>query len=242
VRKLNVRAALALMLGGGVIHLAASAANAASRSYIVSDFNSIRVEAPIAVAVLARAGVTARGEGDAQMLERIALTVSGGVLTVRLKPSAFEGARGGENMPVKLFLSAPALRSAMLAGSGTLVVQGLRAARSEVIAAGSGALRVSGIDSANLSVAQMGAGELHLAGKAGDAAMRFSGTGAVKAGGLTVADLDVTAEGSGTSQLLATRSARIVAIGAANVAVDGHPACTVRHIGSGTVACGGAAF
>jgi hypothetical protein len=212
---------------------------AAARSYIVTDFDSVRVEAPIAVAIASRRGVTARGEGEAAMLERIELKVSGRVLTVRLKPSPFEGARAAGDMPARLFLTAPALRAVQLAGSGAMLVDGLRGDRAEVVASGSGSLRVANIDSANLSVTQSGAGQLRLAGKAGNAALRVSGSGEVNASALTISDLDLTAEGAATTQALATRSAKIVAIGSASVDVDGHPACTVRHVGSGTVVCGG---
>jgi hypothetical protein len=236
------RAPPAMILLGGALFLAAGAAPAATRGYIVTDFDSIRLEAPIAVAVATRRGVTARGEGDADMLDRIDLAVSGRVLTVRLKPSPFEGARAAGDAPARLFLSAPSLRAVQLAGAGTLVVEGLRGPRAEIAAAGSGTLRVAGIDTPSLAVLQTGAGQLRLAGKAGTGVMRLSGAGEVNASGLRIADLDLVAEGAGTAQALATRSARIVVLGPANVDVDGRPACTVRHVGSGTVVCGGTDF
>jgi hypothetical protein len=34
----------------------------------------------------------------------------------------------------------------------------------------------------------------------------------------------------------------VTAIGPATVSVDGHPACTVRHAGGGTVSCGGEGY
>jgi hypothetical protein len=88
----------------------------------------------------------------------------------------------------------------------------------------------------------MGAGQLFVSGKAQSTVMRLSGSGSIDARGLAAADLDLMAEGIGTLQAQADRAARIVAIGAASVSVDGRPACTVRHVGSGTVVCGGADF
>jgi hypothetical protein len=243
VQDLNGRVVSAIVALAGACLLLPEAASAANRSFIVTDFDSIRVEAPIAVAVATRRGVTARGEGDAAMLDRIELRVSGRILTVRLKASPFEGSHdNGSGAPLRLFLTVPALRSAQLAGSGMLAVQGMRGERAEIVAAGSGSLVVTDIASGTLAVGQMGAGQLRLSGKAGTAIMRLTGSGEVNATGLDVADLDITAEGSGTAQALATRSARIVAIGPANIQVDGQPACTVRHAGSGTVMCGDKRF
>ncbi len=218
------------------------AAQAATRTYIITDFDSVRVEAPIAVAVQTRRGVTARGEGDADLLERLSLTVSARVLTVRLKPSPFEGRRTGAGATVRLFLTAPALRGASLAGSGTLAIEGMAALNARVASSGSGSLSVAGIAADTLAVVQQGAGALRLAGKAGKGAVQLLGSGVIDASALTVADLDVNAEGAGSVAALATRSAKIVAVGAASVTVEGHPACTVRHAGSGTVSCSGADF
>jgi hypothetical protein len=228
-------AALALSCG---IALASGAAQAATRTYIVTDFDSVRVEAPIAVAVQTRRGVTARAEGDADLLERIDLSVSSRVLTVRLKRSPFEGNRD-EGAAARLFLTVPALRSAQLSGSGTLAIEGFAAQNARIVAAGSGMLSAAGVNGDTLSVLQQGSGAVRLSGKAGKATIQLSGSGSIDTGALTAPDIEVTAEGAGSVKALATRSAKIVAIGPASVTVDGHPACTVRHAGSGPVICAG---
>ena len=210
---------------------------AANRTYIVTDFDSVRVEAPIAVAVQSGRGVTARGEGDRDMLERVDLNVSGRILTVRLKPSPFEGRRGDNEGMIRLFLTTPSLRRAHLAGSGALAVSGMKALNGEILATGSGALSAAGVNADTLTVAQQGSGTLTIAGKAGKATVQLSGSGSIDTGGLTAPDVEVTAEGAGSVKALATRAAKVTAIGAASVTIDGHPACTVRHAGSGTVTC-----
>jgi len=237
---LNRLVLAALLPSAGL--LLAPAAQAATRSYIVTDFDSVRLEAPIAVAVQAGRSVTARGEGDAALLARLDLSVSGRVLTIRLKPAPFEGRRTDETAATRLFLTAPALRRAQLSGSGALVVNGMRAQNAEVVSAGSGMLSVANIASDALTVRQQGAGSLRLAGRAGNLTLQNSGSGTIEAATLTAADLDITAEGAGTVHALATRAAKVTAIGAATVTVDGHPACSVRHAGGGTVNCGGRSF
>lgn len=224
----------ALLLSGG--------AQAATRSYIVTDFDSVRLEAPIAVAIETRRGTTARGEGDGDLLERIELNVADRVLTIRLKRSPFEGTNQLTAGTARLLLTAPKLRALQLVGAGTLAADGLDARRAEIVAAGSGTVSVAGIASDNLAIAQMGSGTVRLAGKAGSVVTRLSGSGALDAAKLTVADLDLTAEGAASADILATRAAKIVAIGPGAITVEGHPACTVRHAGSGTVVCGGETF
>lgn len=231
-----VLAALAL---SGSLTLAGGAAQAATRTYIVTDFDSVRVEAPIAVAVQTRRGVTARGEGDTDLLERIDLSVSSRVLTVRLKRSPFEGSRSGEGANVRLFLTVPALRSAQLSGSGTLAIEGFAAQNARIVAAGSGMLSAAGVNADVLTVLQQGSGAVRLLGKAAKATVQLSGSGSIDTSALTAPDIEVTAEGAGSVKALATRSAKVVAIGPAAVTVDGHPACTVRHAGSGPVVCAG---
>jgi hypothetical protein len=232
------RPALLLSLG-----LAASA-QGATRTYIVTDYDTLRVDAPISVSVQTKRGATARAEGDADMLQRIDLSVSARVLTVRLKPSPFEGRRndGRTATSTRLFLTVPALRRVQLSGAGSLAIEGMAAQRAEIAAAGSGALRVNGLAGDNVAVLQQGSGAVSLAGRAGKATVQFSGSGAIDAGALVTADLEVTAEGSGVVKAQATRAAKIVATGPASVTVEGKAACTVRHVGSGSVTCGGESF
>lgn len=236
------RRALAALLPAGSLLLLPGAAQAATRTYIVTDFDSVRIEAPIAVGIETKRGVTARGDGDADFLERLDLKVSARVLTVRLKPSPFEGRRSDVGATARLFLTVPSLRSAQLAGSGTLAIEGMKALDARIVSVGSGALSVAGIDADALTVLQQGSGTLRLTGKAGKTVMQLSGSGAIDSAKLTVADLEVNAEGAGSVRTLATRSAKVVAVGAASVTVEGHPACTVRHAGSGTVNCSGEDF
>jgi hypothetical protein len=233
--------ALPVLLAGTLL-FASAQAQAATRNYIVTDFDTVRVEAPIAVGVQTRRGVTARGEGDTDLLERIELNVSNRILTVRLKPSPFEGRKSDRALTATLFLTAPQLRRAQLSGSGTLAIDGMTGQNAEIIAAGSGAVSAAGLNADSISVILQGSGSIKLVGKARKATFMASGDGAIDGSALTVSDLEVTAQGTGAVQALATRAATVTAIGAAAVSVDGHPACTVRHAGSGTVNCGGEDF
>lgn len=232
--------AIPVLLAGSVL-LSTEPAVGATRTYIVTDFDTVRLEAPIAVGVQTRRGVTARGEGDADLLERVELLVQGRVLTIRLKPSPFEG-RKSDNGTARLLLTTSQLKRAHLSGPGTLAVEGMAGQSAELVAAGSGALTAAGVDADTFSVALQGSASVKIAGKARKATFMSSGNGAIDASALSATDLEVTAQGNGAVQGMATRSAKVTAIGPASVSIDGRPACTVRHAGGGTVSCGGEDF
>jgi len=229
----------AMVMAGALL---SAAAPAATRSYIVTDFDSLRVDAPIDVAVATGRGISAQGEGDRDLLDRIDLTVSARVLTVRLKPSSYEGRRHATAGAARLNLTVPGLRRVQLTGAGSLQATGLNRSRAEIIAAGNGHLAIAGVDSDVLDVTQLGSGSVTLAGKARSLTMRVSGAGALDASALTVADLDVRLDGSASVAARADRAAHVVAIGPGGVTVTGKGACTVNHAGSGTVSCGGASY
>ena len=219
--------------------LAAGTAQAATRSYLVTDFDSVRLEAPVAVSVLTKRSTTAHGEGDTDLLERIDLNVEGRILTIRLKKSPFEGRRSDNAGAARLTLTVPSLRSAHIFGAGTLILDGLSGQNGEISVSGTGSLTASSVDADILSVAQQGAGSLQLAGKAKKAIIQLSGSGDADASGLSAADLEVNAQGAGTVKALASRSAKVTAVGPATVTIDGHPACDVHHAGGGQVVCAG---
>ncbi len=225
-----------------VAMLAASPAQAATRGFIVTDFDSLRLEGPIDVTIDTGRGVSARGEGDADLLERLDLSVSARVLTIRLKRSPFESRRETTSGPLRLTLTAPTLRRLQLAGSGSIKARGLDKLRAEIMAAGSGSIAVSGIASDTLSVVQAGSGAIALAGAVKSLTIRVSGSGSLDAKALTAADLDLSLDGSASVDLSTDRTAKIVAAGPGSVIVTGKAACTVRHSGSGAVRCGGRSY
>jgi len=233
---------LALLAASCAGLLMASGAAAAERTYIVTDYDSVRLEAPVDVSVQTGRGVSARGEGDRDMLDRLELSVSARVLTIRLKASPFSGGRRSGAGTPRLVLTVPALRRISVSGAGTVQATGMDRAGGEIVAAGSGAVAVTGIASDRLSVTQFGSGSVSLAGRAQTVVLRVTGSGTLDAQALEAADLDLTLEGGANVEASASRAATLVAVGAGNATVTGRAACTVRHVGSGLVRCGGASY
>src|SRR3990167_1263131 len=84
--------------------LSVSPAQAAMRGYIVTSFDTIRLEAPIRVVLQTGSGTSATGEGDRAALDRVNLSVSGQVLTIRLTDAVGGWDKGLESVPT-IFLS-----------------------------------------------------------------------------------------------------------------------------------------
>lgn len=214
---------------------AAPVAQAATQTYVVTSFDSIRVEAPVKVVLKTGGGLSARGEGDRASLDRVDLQVSGRLLVVRIRPSV-SGKR--DSGPVTLHLSTEQIRRAFLTGGGALVIDRMKGQRGEVTLNGGGELSVGTVMVDHLTALLSGGGQMTLNGQAGRAMMRLSGPGSLAAEGLTIRDVQVFGDGSGEMRLTASGSADIRARGSGNVTVLGKAACTVLHSGSGRVTCG----
>jgi hypothetical protein len=229
----NGPALTALLLAGPVV---AAPEPEAHQSYIITRFDTVRMEAPVTLRIRTNAGVSAAADGERATLDALDLAVSGGVLTVRLRPRAGSFDRPSGRAVVRL--STDSVRSVTLSGSGTIELDAIRGTRGDVLAAGSGALRVGAVAVDRLVAAQSGSGRIVLAGRADAAELTSVGTGAIDAAALTAGALRVQSQGSGTVTATARQKADVVAVGPGSVSIGGGAPCTVNQTGNGTVRCG----
>lgn len=236
------RAALLRLTGWAVAALASLAtppAFAATQGYVVTGFDGIRLLAPVRVTVVTGKGTSARGEGSREMLDRLVLEVSGGVLTIRLKQAQPGEAAGG---PATLTLSTGTLAKAQVNGGGVLAIDRMTGLRGDLALNGGGEISVGAVTLDRLNVALMGGGRVTLAGKALQAGVDLSGAGTLAGEALTAGDARIVSDGAGAVTLAATKTATINARGAGDVTVTGKLACTVQRAGTGTISCGGKAY
>lgn len=213
-------------------------ARAATRGYSITSFDAIRVEAPVTVHLTTGKGASARAEGDADMLDRLRLDVSGRLLTIRAARTASD--RGGKSGGrATISLSTGMLDRVMLIGGGSIAIDRLAGLRAEIVSGGNGDVTVAAIAVDQLDVALAGGGKVALAGRAGTATIRVTGPGAVAAEGLHVRNATVGNEGPGSIALDAAVTAKVTASGAGDLMVTGKAACTVINRGTGRVTCGG---
>ncbi|MBB6124762.1 GIN domain-containing protein [Sphingobium subterraneum] len=234
------------LLGMGVLWgvlCAPSPALAAGQTYTITSFDSIRVAAPVRVVLRTGVGVSAKGEGDRAALDRISLSVSGGLLTVSIRREA-DGALSSatSGAPVTLTLSTGSLRRASILGGGSIAIDRIKGQRADLLIGGSGDLSVGQVAVDRLTLLIGGSGKMTVAGTAGMLDARVNGPGAIAGEGLVARTATVLNDGPGTVHLSATVSARVAASGSGDTAVDGKAACTVSQRGTGRITCAGKGY
>lgn len=223
-------AAVTLIISGPV--------SAAEKRYGLTSFEAIEVLADVAVEVTTRAPVSAVATGPQDALDRISVEARDGKLVISERKFAGDEARRAPRGAVTVRINAANLRSAMLAGAGSLQIDRLKGARVAIGLRGPGRLTVGEVSSDRLSVAMVGNGTMTLGGRVKQAQMSLAGAGMVDAGTLSVDELTADSEGAGEHSLRAVKTAAITSRGIGKTVVLGKPSCTVRNIGSGTVMCG----
>lgn len=218
--------------------IAASPASGAEKRYGLTSFETIDVSADVAVEVVTRTPVSAVAIGPQDALDRLSIEARDGKLVISERQFAGDEKRRAPRGPVTVRVNAANLRSATLAGAGSLQIDKLAGQRAMVGLRGPGRLTVGRIGADRLQVAMIGNGTMTLGGAAKNAQMTLSGAGMIDAGALTVDELISDSEGAGDHILRAVRSATITARGIGKTVVLGKPVCTVRNVGSGSVTCG----
>lgn len=205
---------------------------------MVTDFDSIVLEAPVSVEVTTGRGPSANGQGDAALLDRVDLAQTGRRLVVRLRPDA--GGRPDRALGVSTIvrLTTGAVATAQLAGAGNLRITRPHPRRVQLVAGGPGLLSVDGIAADQVQATMQGSGTLRLAGTVDKLSLAVFGGGVVQADALSAGQLDLTADGSPSIAARARRAATVTASGQGSITIAGRPACTVRQSGSASVRCG----
>lgn len=210
----------------------------ARQTFVVGDFDTIRLEAPIDATVTSGRGASAVGTGDRRTLDALDLRSNGRTLVIRLRRPAIGDSKGAGGK-ARLTLTTGTLASAAVVGAGRLQVDRLKGGRGEAAINGSGVLSIDAVqlDKASLGIA--GSGQLSVAGRVGDAVVLLRGAGTLQAGELTAQRLRLDAAGSAEADIAVIGTATLNASGGVRIAVAGKPTCTVRSTGNAQVRCGG---
>lgn len=220
---------------------AAPAAPLSRQTYMIGDFDTIRVEAPVEVVVTTGKGASATGTGDRATLDALNLQMGGRVLIIRMNRQAI-GSYGAPPGRAKLLLTTGQLKRATLLGAGSLTADRMKGDHAEASLRGSGTLSLPLIEADQLTVGLLGAGTITLGGKAGDVNATISGSARVDAAALDTRRLRLNAEGSVDARFAARESVTAVATGSSRAIITGTATCTVRKLGSATVECAGSAY
>lgn len=240
-RRLAGGAAVLLCAAASVWAIAGQAAPVVSRqTFVVTDFDTIRLEAPIDVTVVTGKGSSAIGTGDRDTLDSLDLSVTAHVLVIRLRSMTTLGGSGGKaRAPTRIALTTGDLHRAILLGSGTLSVDRLKGDRVEATVRGAGVLTVPRIEADRIDVGLMGAGTMTLAGTVLDMTAAVSGSGRLDASALEARRLRIDTEGAVDAQAKARDEAFATASGTGRLMVTGKAQCTVRKTGNASISCSG---
>jgi len=215
-------------------------AHAADRSYVVTNFDHVRVDGPYSVRVeVGTGGAAASASGDDRALGDLDISVNGGTLTVRKSGQGW-GERGkASGPPPVITLRTPALRGAVVVGGAKLGLAGtLRTTRLDLQVTGAGTIDARGVDADDVVVTVIGNGNVALAGRATRARFSTNGGGAIAATALDTGEVTVTLEGPGETRASARYFADLTNKGLGLIAVTGNPKCTVRGQSVGPIECG----
>lgn len=214
-------------------------AHAAMRGYIVTSFDTIRVEAPVRIVLTTGGGVNGSGEGDREALDRVNLSVSGGTLTVRMA-EAPGGAQAddGTTPPPTLYLATGQIRHAMVLGGGVLTIKQLAALEADLALNGNGMLVADDLDVERLNLYVSGGGKMIVKGRTRALRASVNGPGALDASGLDARNATIANDGIGSIHATVHGPAKVVSTGSGDTVVDGSPICAITRRGIGTVRCG----
>ena len=218
----------------------AQPAHAAMRGYIVTSFDTIRVEAPVRIVLSTGSGVSGTGEGELEALDRVDLSVSGRVLTVTMADPPENRFSDGKAAPVPtLYLETGQLRRAQVIGGAVLTIRQLAGLEADLSMNGNGEIVVQHADVESLSLYVSGGGRLTVSGSARSVRASVNGPGALAAEGLDARDANIANDGPGSIHISVHGPAKVVSTGSGDTTVDGKPVCTITRRGVGEVICGG---
>ncbi len=220
------------------VALAAPPAAAAERRHSVTDFDRVQVDGPFQVTLATGRPNSAIVTGSNQAIERVSIEVQGRTLRIRPNRSAWGGYPGDGAGPVAIALGTHDLRAASVSGSGSIVIDKASAMRFDLAVSGSGRIAIDSVETDNLTIGLLGSGRIEVGGKTKELRATIQGNGDLKAGRLLAEDARINADTAGTIEVSVRRTANVTATGSGDTIVIGKPACTVKALGSGRVACG----
>lgn len=216
----------------------ASPAIAAERRYSVTDFDRVIVEGPFAVSLATGRSSGAVARGTQQALERVSLDVQGRTLRVRPNRSGWGGYPGESAGAVTIELATRDLRSATVAGSGTINIDRVAAMRLDLAVEGSGRISAANIETDHLSLGLMGSGAIDVSGTAKELRASLHGSGDLDASGLRAEGANIITDTAGSVSASVSREARVNAGGIGEVLVAGRASCTITGLSAAQVRCG----
>jgi len=209
-------------------------AQAAERSFAVTRFDSVRVTDIESVDIVTGGSAAVAATAGAAELDRLDITVVGGVLVVAPRAG---GAIDAPAVRARVRIALPMINNLAVRGGGAVRVNRVTAPGLTVALAGPGRIEIAAIDSQSVAFSTAGSGSISAAGRCENARAMSTGSGQIDIARLNCETLVADTGGSGDINARASNTAKLTITGAGNIAVSGGAKCTVSAIGSGKAIC-----
>lgn len=220
-----------------LIATSAAAPQLRERSFMLTDFDRVRLDGPFAVEVTTGRPTGAVVAGDGRAADRVNLRVDGGTLVIGMSTMGWDSWRDDERGAIAIRVNARQLRGARINGGGRLRIDRAASQRIDLGVNGSGELVIADIAADQLVATLTGTGSIRLpAGTARTARFFTQGAGSINAG-LRADDLTVQSQSAGDSRFSARLTASVNSLGSGAVRVEGPAVC--RLSGTGPASCAG---
>lgn len=200
------------------------------------EFTGVTLAGPDNIVFTTGSSFSIRAEGDNDALEELRYSVKNGQLKVGR--DSVGKIWSGSDGAATVYVSAPVLNSAKLAGSGDMNVDQMADESAELSIAGSGNINIAEIKTASLSAKIAGSGDMVMAGTADNVNVSIAGSGEVSGKELKADKATIKVAGSGDVTLSSDGSVDAKVMGSGDIRVHGKADCKSKSMGSGDINCG----
>jgi hypothetical protein len=216
---------------------AETAGESIRRNYQVAAFDRVSMAGPHDVIVTVGGAPSVRAEGDSKLIEELEVKVEDGRLYIG--PKNRKGNWSSNRKALTVYVSAPSLSAAELAGSGDLKIDKVEGKSFSAAIAGSGDIELASLRVEQASFSIGGSGNIKASGAALGSDVSIAGSGDLDLAGLDSRRSKVAVVGSGNVSARATEAADVSIMGSGDVTISGGGKCNVSKMGSGAVRCAG---
>jgi len=220
-----------------LIPLVATSAQAATKSYSITDVSRLRIAGPFDVHVHVGGSSSVRATGPQEAIDRLSVEQHEESLVIKPLSGGWGGWPNGFHGKLVVDVTMPSLDQAAVAGSGDTTIDRAKGDALMLALSGSGDLSVAGIQVTQLNATSTGSGTLSVAGRVVGAKAVLTGSGDLKGEQLLADDAEVRLVGSGSLSIGARHTAKGSLAGSGDLSIVGPAACAIERSGSGDVHC-----
>jgi Putative auto-transporter adhesin, head GIN domain len=203
-------------------------------SATTGSFTKVEAVGPDNIVYVTGEAFSIKAEGDAGAIAKLRYAMDNGTIIIGREKGKWWGK---DSQSVTVTITAPALTTASLIGSGDFTADRMAGDEVSVKIAGSGSLTVADVAAKKLESQITGSGDAVISGKVDIADFNVLGSGSIDAAKLIATNAEVSIAGSGDVSINATGKVEAKVAGSGDINVAGGAKCSSKSMGSGSVNC-----